>query len=59
MLFVNDLPTTTLLSSFANGSYSTTRIITLEENDVVKIGATVTRFVLNGGLSLSIFKIDD
>ena len=59
MLFVNGAPVSTLVSSFANGNYSTTRIIDLNENDIVKVGATVTRLVLNGGVSLAIFKIDD
>lgn len=59
VLFVNDVAVSTLLSSFANGNYSTTRILNLKSNDVIKIGATITRFVLNGGLSLSIFKIDE
>ncbi len=59
MLYVNNSPVSNLLSSFANSNFSTTRIISLEANDIVKIGATITRFVLNPGLSLSIFKIDE
>ncbi len=58
-LFVNDSPVSTLLASVTNGSFSTTRIISLEQNDVIKVGATVMRLVLNGGLSLSIFKLDE
>lgn len=59
VLYVNDIPISTLLSSFANGNFSTTRIISLEQNDKIKLGANVTRFVLNGGVSLTIFKIDE
>ena len=58
-LYVNNSPISNLLSAFSNGNFSISRIITLKENDVVKIGATITRFVLNGGLSLAIFKIDE
>ena len=57
-LFVNDSSLATLLSSFANGNYATSRIIRLQANDIIKVGATATRLVLNGGLSLTIFKID-
>lgn len=59
MLFVNDSPVSNLLSSFTNGGFSTSRIIALQQNDIVKIGATITRLVLNGGLSLTINKIDE
>ncbi len=58
-LFVNDSSVTTLLSSFANGNYATSRIIRLQANDNIKVGATATRLVLNSGLSLIIFKIDE
>jgi len=59
MLYVNDLPVSNLLSSFINGSFSTTRIIELQAYDVIKFGATITRFVLNPGLSVSIIKLDE
>lgn len=58
-LFVNNLSISTLLSSFANGNFATSRIIRLQANDVIKVGATATRLVLNGGLTLTIFKIDE
>lgn len=57
VLIVNDIVVANLLSSFTNGNFSTSRIVNLQENDVIKFGATVTRFVLNPGLSVSIFKI--
>lgn len=59
MLYVNNTPVSNLVSSFTNSNYATTRIIDLNENDVVKIGATITRLVLNPGLSLSIVRIDE
>lgn len=53
ILFVNDVAVLTLLSSFANGNYSTTRILNLKSNDVIKISATITCFVLWGLVSFN------
>lgn len=58
-LYVNGSSISTLIPSFTNGGFSATRMVRLNQNDVVKLGATITRLVLNPGLSLSIFKIDD
>lgn len=57
VLVVNDVVVANLWSSFVNGNFATTRIIELNENDVVKLGVTATRFVLNPGVSFSIVKI--
>lgn len=57
ILYVNNSPVSSLLASFANGNYSTTRMLSLQAGDIVKFGATITRFVLNPGLSVAITQL--
>lgn len=53
------LPISTLVFSFTNGEFSTNRILRLNDGDILKVGATITKLVLNSGLSVTIFKLDE
>ncbi len=53
------LPISTLVFSFTNGKFSTNRILRLNDGDILKVGATITKLVLNSGLSVTIFKLDE
>lgn len=59
MLYVNGTSVSNLLSSYINGGFSTTRIVELQAYDTVRLGTTITRFVLNPGLSVGLIKIDE
>ncbi len=53
------LPISTLVFSFINEEFSTNRILRLNDGDILKVGATITKLVLNSGLSVTIFKLDE
>lgn len=59
MMYVNNVSVSTLLSSFANGNYSTHRIIRLGIDDIVQIDTTITRIFFNAGMFFTLVKIDD
>ena len=58
-LYENGSPISTFVSSFTNGEFSTNRISRLNDGDILKVGATITKLVLNSGISVTIFKLDE